>query len=51
MTFESLNNKSSLEVTEFYFTDLISNLVEFGIQTIDPNQIILKPYLLKPFIK
>ena len=42
-----LGGKSSLEFTEFLFPDLYEKLLEFGIQKIDKDEIILKPYLLK----
>ena len=42
-----LGGKSSLEFTEFLFPDLYEKLLEFGIQKINKDEIILKPYLLK----
>ena len=44
---EKLGGKSSLELTEFMFPDLYEKLNQFGIQKIEKDKVILKPYLLK----
>ena len=44
---EKLGKKSPLELTEFMYPDLYEKLNAFGIQKIQKDNIILKPYLLK----
>lgn len=44
---ESLGGKSALELTEFLYPDLYTKLNEFGINKVDKDKIILKPYLLR----
>jgi transposase, IS30 family len=44
---EMLGGKSPLELTEFLYHDLYEKLLEFGIQKIEKDKVILKPYLLK----
>lgn len=39
--------KSPMDVTGFMFPDLYAKLLEFGIRQIPPDDIVLKPYLLK----
>lgn len=41
------SGKSSLEFTEFLYPDLYEKLLRFGIQKINKDKIVLKPYLLK----
>ena len=48
---QSLNAKSPLEFIEFMYPDLFDKLKSFGIIKIPRDEIILKPYLLKRFIK
>lgn len=42
-----LSGKSPLDLTEFLYHDLYERLLDFGLQKIDKEKIILKPYLLK----
>ena len=44
---EKLGGKSPLDVAEFMYHDLYEKLISFGIQKIEKDRIILKPYLLK----
>lgn len=44
---ESLGGKSPLELTAFLYPDLYEKLLAFGIQKIESDSVILKPYLLK----
>ena len=44
---EKLGGKSPLELTDFMYHDLYEKLYAFGIQPINKDEIILKPYLLK----
>ena len=48
---ESLEGKSPVEYVRFMAPKLWKKLVAFGLQEIKKDDIILKPYLLKPFIK
>lgn len=48
---ESLNGKSPLDFIEFMYPDLFSRLSAFGIVKIPRDEVILKPYLLKQFVK
>ena len=44
---EKLGGKSPLELTDFMYHDLYEKLCTFGVNQIDKDKIILKPYLLK----
>ena len=44
---EKLGGKSPLELTAFLYPDLYAKLAAFGLEQIDKDRIILKPYLLK----
>ena len=44
---EKLNGKTSFSVLEFYNPDMANKLYNYGLATILPDQITLKPYLLK----
>ena len=44
---EKLGGKSPLDVADFMFHDLFEKLTAFGLQNIEKDKIILKPYLLK----
>lgn len=44
---EKLGRRSPLELTEFMYHDLYEKLTQFGIQKIEKDRVILKPYLLK----
>lgn len=44
---EMLGGKSPLDVADFMYHDLFEKLVSFGIQHIEKDRVILKPYLLK----
>lgn len=48
---ESLHGKSPIEYTRFMCPQLWDRLQVFGLSEIPKDQIILKPYLLKPFIR
>ena len=48
---ESLNGKSPLEFIEFLYPDLFEKITGFGIVKIPKDQVVLKPYLLKSFVK
>ena len=44
---EKLGGKSPLDVADFMYHDLFEKLTEFGLQNIEKDKVILKPYLLK----
>lgn len=44
---EKLNGKSPFELLEFLSKDMYEKFLEFGLCKIEPNEITLKPYLLK----
>lgn len=44
---EKLKNKTSIEMTRFLNEELMNKLHEFGIEEIEKDRVILKPYLLK----
>lgn len=44
---EKLNGKSAIELTEFLYPELVKKFNDFGINKIDRDKVILKPYLLK----
>ena len=44
---ESKGHKTALELSEFMFPDLYEKLLAFGIHKVDPDSLVLKPYLLK----
>ena len=44
---EKLGGKRPLDVADFMYHDLYEKLVAFGIQNIEKDRVILKPYLLK----
>ena len=44
---EKLGGKSPLEVTEFMYPELYARLIAFGLQKIEKDRIVLRPYLLK----
>lgn len=44
---EMLGGKSPLDAAEFLYHDLYEKLISFGIQHIEKDRVILKPYLLK----
>ena len=44
---EKLGGKSPLDVAEFMYHDLYEKLISFGIQKVEKDRVILKPYLLK----
>ena len=44
---EKLGGKSPLDVADFMYHDLFEKLKNFGIQKIEKDKVILKPYLLK----
>jgi IS30 family transposase len=48
---ESLNGKSPLDFIEFLYPDLFEKLETFGIVKIPKDEILLKPRLLKRFVK
>ena len=48
---ESLEGKSPVEYARFMAPKLWKKLAAFGLKEIQKDNIILKPYLLKPFIK
>ena len=48
---KSLSGKSPIEYTKFMARTLWKKLEAFGMIEIPEDEIILKPYLLKPFIK
>lgn len=47
MPLESFGGKSPLDVADFMFHDLFKKIQEFGIEKIEKDKVILKPYLLK----
>lgn len=47
---EIFGGKSPLELTEFLYHDLYEKLLEFGMQKIERDKIVLKPSLLKGFL-
>ena len=47
---EKMGGRSPLEMAEFMFPDLYEKLVAYGIRKIPKDDVILKPYLLKPFL-
>ena len=44
---EKLGGKSPLDVADFMYHDLYEKLTTFGLQKIEKDKVILKPYLLK----
>ena len=44
---EKLGGRSPLDVAEFMYHDLYEKLIAFGLQNIEKDRVILKPYLLK----
>ena len=44
---ENLKAKSPLEMMEFLNSELYKRFIEYGIEKIERDQIVLKPYLLK----
>ena len=44
---EKLKGKTSFQLLNFYCEDMMNKLVTYGIKPIDPNETVLKPYLLK----
>lgn len=48
---QSLNGKSPIEYTRFLCPELWDRLLGFGLRQIPGDEITLKPYLLKPFLK
>lgn len=44
---ESLNGKSPFEYCEFMYKDLYDRLMQYGLEKIEADKVILKPYLLK----
>ena len=44
---EKLGGRSPLETAEFFYPELFSRLEAFGIQKIEKDKVVLKPYLLK----
>ncbi len=48
---EKFGGKSPLDIAEFMYPELYAKLVEFGIRKIPRNDIVLKPYLLKNWLK
>lgn len=48
---EKLGGKSPLDVANFMYPDLYEKLESFGIQNIEKDKVILKPYLLKSMKK
>ena len=44
---EKLGGKSPLDVADFMYHDLYEKLTAFGLQKIEKDKVILKPYLLK----
>ena len=44
---EKLGGKSPLDVADFMYHDLYERLSAFGIQKIEKDRVVLKPYLLK----
>lgn len=46
---ESLYGKSHFDCIGFYAPDLLNKFLDFGLSLISPDEIILKPYLIKSF--
>lgn len=46
---EILHGKSHFDCINFYAPDLLRKFLDFGLSVISPDEIILKPYLIKPF--
>lgn len=44
---EKLGGKSPLELTRFLYPDLYEKLLLFGLQEVEKDRVVLKPYLLK----
>lgn len=44
---EKLKGKSSFQLLNFLSPDMAEKLCEYGLTAISPDQVILKPYLLK----
>lgn len=44
---ENLNGRSPFEVLQFLFPDLYEKFIAFGLQQIEKDKVVLKPYLLK----
>lgn len=44
---EKLKGKTSFQLAEFYCKDMVDKFATYGIKPIDPNETVLKPYLLK----
>ena len=44
---ESFGGKSPLDVADFMYHDLFEKIEAFGIQKIEKDKVVLKPYLLK----
>lgn len=44
---EKMGGKSPLDVADFMYHDLYEKLMAFGLQNIEKDRVILKPYLLK----
>jgi len=44
---EKLGGKSPLDVADFMYHDLYEKLIAFGLQNIEKDRVVLKPYLLK----
>lgn len=46
---EILHGKSHFDCINFYAPDLLRKFLDFGLSVILPDEIVLKPYLIKPF--
>ena len=46
---EILHGKSHFDCINFYAPDLLQRFLDFGLSIIPPDNIVLKPYLIKPF--
>ena len=44
---EKLNGKTSFQLLEFLSPDMARKLYDYGLFPVDPDHVILKPYLLK----
>ena len=44
---EKLHGRSSIQLLHFYNEEMAKKLYDFGITEIPPDEVILKPYLLK----
>ena len=51
MPIEKFGGKSPFEVAEFMYPELYARLIAFGLKKIPPDEITLKPYLLKNWLK